>query len=36
MIRDAVRDVEATWSEQLGRERFDELKTLLVELNRLA
>ena len=36
VIRDAVRDVEATWSDQLGRERFDELKTLLVELNRLA
>jgi DNA-binding MarR family transcriptional regulator len=36
VIRDAVRDVEAAWSEQLGQERFAELKSLLVELNRLA
>ena len=33
VIRDAVRDVEAAWSDQLGAERFADLKALLVELN---
>ena len=32
-IRDAVRDIERDWETQLGRDRFAELKTLLLELN---
>jgi DNA-binding MarR family transcriptional regulator len=35
VIRKAVAEVEATWARQLGRERFRELRGLLVELNRL-
>lgn len=35
-IRDAVREVEATWAERLGAERFAELRTLLEELNEVA
>jgi DNA-binding MarR family transcriptional regulator len=33
VIRDAVGEIEATWSEQLGTERFAELRTLLLELS---
>ncbi len=36
VIREAVREVEADWAEQLGAERFGELRELLVELNELA
>jgi DNA-binding MarR family transcriptional regulator len=35
-IRDAVREVEATWADRLGADRFAELRTLLVELNDVA
>ncbi len=35
VIREAVAEMEATWSKQLGRERFDRLRGLLLELNRL-
>src|SRR5574337_277147 len=31
-IREAVADIEATWAEQLGPKRFDQLRTLLREL----
>jgi DNA-binding MarR family transcriptional regulator len=34
-IRDAVGEIEADWSEQLGSERFDELRRLLLDLNAL-
>jgi DNA-binding MarR family transcriptional regulator len=33
VIREAVGEVEATWAHQLGRERFDELRNLLFDLN---
>ncbi len=33
VIRDAVGEIEADWSEQLGSERFDELRSLLLDLN---
>ena len=33
VIRDAVSDVETDWAQQLGPERFDQLRTLLLELN---
>ena len=33
-MRDIVRDVEAEWEQQLGRERFAELRLLLTDLNR--
>jgi DNA-binding MarR family transcriptional regulator len=36
VIRDAVREVEADWAEQLGVERFADLRALLVELDGLA
>ena len=36
VIREAVAEVEAVWAEQLGPERFAELRELLVELNGLA
>jgi DNA-binding MarR family transcriptional regulator len=35
-IRDAVRGIERDWQKQLGRERFAELRSLLLELNELA
>ena len=35
-MRDAVGEVEADWADQLGAERFDELRSLLVDLNRTA
>src|SRR5215475_1024186 len=33
VIRDAVGEVETAWAEQLGEERFKQLRTILVELN---
>jgi DNA-binding MarR family transcriptional regulator len=35
VIREAVGEVETAWAQQLGAERFDELRNLLVELNTL-
>ena len=35
VIREAVSEVEATWAQQLGPERFARLRALLVELNDL-
>jgi DNA-binding MarR family transcriptional regulator len=35
VIREAVGEVETGWGQQLGRERFDELRALLIELNRI-
>lgn len=32
-IRDAVTDVERDWAAKLGKDRFADLKALLVELN---
>ena len=32
-MRDIVREVEAEWQQQLGPHRFDELRTLLTDLN---
>src|SRR5262249_35092662 len=36
VTREAVAEVEAAWAEQLGPERFGQLRELLVELNALA
>ena len=36
VIREAVGEVETAWAEQLGPERFDELRNLLLELNQPA
>jgi DNA-binding MarR family transcriptional regulator len=36
VIRDAVAELEAAWAKELGRERFSELRNLLLELNELA
>ncbi len=33
VIRRAVTEMESRWAEQLGPERFDQLRTLLQELN---
>src|SRR5207249_1729965 len=33
VIREAVGEVESTWANQLGPERFAELRSLLLELN---
>ncbi len=33
VIREAVGEVETAWARQLGGERFDELRHLLLELN---
>ena len=33
VIRDAVAEIETAWAEQLGPERFAQLRTLLLELN---
>jgi len=33
VMREAVAEMEATWSKQLGAKRFTELRKLLVELN---
>jgi DNA-binding MarR family transcriptional regulator len=35
VIREAVGEVEQEWTQQLGRERFEELRALLEDLNRL-
>jgi len=35
VIREAVAEVEATWSEHLGPNQFAELRELLLELNRV-
>ena len=35
VIREAVAEIEAEWTEQLGAKRFEELRSLLVELNGL-
>lgn len=35
VIRAAVTELEGEWGEQLGRRRFAEFRTLLVELSRL-
>jgi DNA-binding MarR family transcriptional regulator len=35
-IRDAVSEIERDWEEQLGAERFAQLRGLLLELNKLA
>lgn len=34
VMREAVAEIEAAWTELLGKERFAELRNLLVELNR--
>ncbi len=34
-IREAVADLETTWAQQLGPERFDQLRTLLRDLGEL-
>ena len=36
VIREAVAEIEAEWTTKLGAARFDELRSLLVELNELA
>ena len=36
VIREAVGEVESAWARQLGAERFDELRNLLLELNGLS
>jgi DNA-binding MarR family transcriptional regulator len=36
VIREAVGEVEAAWAQQLGPERFAQLRNLLLELNRSA
>src|SRR4051812_20265559 len=36
VIRAAVAEVEASWSEQLGAKRFAELRALLLDVNSLA
>jgi DNA-binding MarR family transcriptional regulator len=35
VIREAVGEMETSWAGQIGRERFDELRNLLVEINQL-
>ena len=35
VIREAVGEVETAWAQQLGAERFDELRNLLLQLNGL-
>jgi DNA-binding MarR family transcriptional regulator len=36
VIREAVGDTERDWADELGHKRFAQLRTLLVELNKLA
>src|SRR5215218_8192357 len=36
VIREAVGEVETSWAQQLGPERFSQLRNLLLELNQLA
>ena len=35
-IREAVDDLETTWAQQLGPEHFEQLRTLLLQLNQQA
>lgn len=35
VIREAVADLETTWAQQLGAERFAQLRGLLLDLNQL-
>lgn len=35
-IRNAVREIETTWAQQLGPKKFAQLRNLLLELNQLA
>ena len=35
VIRDAVREIEVEWAGKLGRRRFEQLRSLLIELNEL-
>ena len=35
VIRDAVGEVETTWAQQLGPDRFAQLRSLLFDLNQL-
>jgi DNA-binding MarR family transcriptional regulator len=35
VIREAVGEVETTWTQQLGPKRFSQLRSLLLELNQL-
>jgi DNA-binding MarR family transcriptional regulator len=35
VIRDAVAEVETSWAQQFGTERFAELRLLLLDLNEL-
>ena len=35
VIRDAVREVEVAWAQQLGEKRFADLRELLLDLNKL-
>ena len=35
VLREAVAEVEADWAQELGPERFTQLRDLLIELNRL-
>ena len=35
VIREAVAEVETTWARELGRERFAQLRELLIDLNDL-
>ena len=35
VIREAVGEIETVWAQQLGAKRFDELRNLLLQLNRL-
>jgi len=35
VIRDAVREVETEWADHLTSERFEQLKAILLDLNRL-
>jgi DNA-binding MarR family transcriptional regulator len=36
VIREAVGEMETTWAQQLGPERFGQLRTLLLDLGQLA
>ena len=36
VIRDGVNEIETEWAEQLGSDRFSQLKALLLTLNQLA
>jgi DNA-binding MarR family transcriptional regulator len=35
VIREAVGEMEATWAQQLGRRRFAQLRSLLLDVNQL-